>query len=173
MSLSLRWRRQNRACALLYRAQLRWRAHIEIGVHVRKSFILEGATWWDTAKGTNAAVAGESRARIRRCPDRPRRHQRVPDLPRIRPEPFRRVPEAPRRAQRRLVRPTRVFTRRRSRGGITRRKVSWFRVLYSLRIRESLSVNRDSPKWGRGAQGSHVDPVWQPAEASQRCPCLS
>ena len=58
-------------------------------------------------------------------------------------------------------------------GGIEGRKVSGFRVLYSLRIRECLSVNRDSPKWGRVALGYHGDPLWLPAEASQRCPCLS
>ena len=149
---------------------MRWRAHTEIALDVRRCFNLEGATWWDTAKGTNAAVAGESRARVRKSAARPRRPQRVPDRPRIRPEPPRRVPEAPRRAQRRLGRPTRVFTCRRTMGGGVKSKVSGFRVLYSLRIRESLSVNRDSPKWGRGAQGSHGEPVGQPAEASQRCP---
>ena len=149
---------------------MRWRAHIEIGVNVRRCFNLEGATWCDTAKGTNAAVAGEPRARVRKSAGSSQASPARLDRPRILPELPGRVPEARRRAQRRLERPTRVFTCRRSWGGARGRKVSGFRVLYSLRIRESLSVNRDSPKWGRGAQGSHGEPVGQPAEASQRCP---
>eukprot|EP00959_Pyramimonas_sp_CCMP1952_P059464 1241919-Pyramimonas_sp.AAC.1 len=32
-------------------------------------------------------------------------------------------------------------------------------------------MSRGSPMWARAAQGCQGEPLWLPAEASQRCPC--
>ena len=59
----LRWRRQNRACALLFGAQARWRAHIAIGVKLRMCFNLRGDHVAPRQRGPVRRTLRGSRAR--------------------------------------------------------------------------------------------------------------
>eukprot|EP00959_Pyramimonas_sp_CCMP1952_P440589 9224304-Pyramimonas_sp.AAC.1 len=46
----LRWRRQSRACALVFDAQARWRAHMAIEIKLTRMPQSQKRSWWDAPR---------------------------------------------------------------------------------------------------------------------------